>query len=803
MDRPLVRISVRSLVEFILRGGDIDNRIAQADKDAMQLGAKIHRKIQRQMGSSYRAEVTLKYLHEFEDFDLQVEGRADGIISDSSGFCVDEIKGVYKDLDHMKEPEPVHLAQAKCYAAILCMQEGLKLIDVQMTYCNMETEEIRRFSESFEARIITEWFVSVLYQYEKWAHFQIDWRRVRNASIKNIEFPYAYREGQKELAASVYKTILRKKKLFIQAPTGVGKTMAAVFPAVKAVGEELGEKIFYLTAKTITRTAASQAFELLADQGLAYKVITLTAKEKICFCDKADCNPDYCPYAKGHFDRVNDAVFDLITSANVLSRQVIEEQARNRMVCPFELSLDLSLWMDAIICDYNYVFDPNAHLRRFFGDGVKGDYLFLIDEAHNLVERGREMYSASLIKEDLLTIRKKVKNIAPKLYRRLGECNKQMLDIKRECEGVTVLGSVAHIYLKLLSVISEMEAFLEEYKEIDFREEVLDLYFEVRTFIAVYEKLDENYMIYAELMPDSSFQIRLFCVNPAVNLKEYMDKANSTILFSATLLPIHYYKELLSTEKDDYAIYAESTFAPEQKILLQGVDVSTKYTLRGEDMYKRYAEYIYRVVRAKKGNYMVFFPSYKFLEEVYEVFREKIGNLEDFPDQIHCLIQAPYMSEEAREIFLEGFEEPHEGCLVGFCVMGGIFSEGIDLARERLIGAIIVGTGLPQICRERELLKEYFDGRGLSGFDYAYVYPGMNKVLQSAGRVIRTEEDRGVILLLDDRFSERRYQSTFPREWNGIRRCTIRTVVELIAGFWEHEGQTRLSTDKNQMGGSQ
>lgn len=784
MDKQVIRISVRNLVEFILRGGDIDNRVAAADKDAMQLGAKIHRKIQRQMGSEYQAEVTLRTKIEFDEFYLQIEGRADGIISEEERYCIDEIKGVYKDLQSMEEPVPVHLAQAKCYAYIYACEKEQECIDVQMTYCNMETEEIKRFRSSFDVSELEVWFQYLVNEYEKWARFQLEWKRIRNQSIKEVQFPYKYRVGQKELAASVYRTIYHKKKLFIQAPTGVGKTMATVFPAVKAVGEGLGDKIFYLTAKTITRTVASQAFQLLKEKGLCYKTIILTAKEKICFCEKAECNPDYCPYAKGHFDRVNNAVYELITGKNDMSREVIEEQARKWNVCPFELGLDTSIWMDAVICDYNYAFDPNARLKRFFGEGVKGEYLFLIDEAHNLVERGREMYSASLYKEDIMNVKRQVKLLDVKLAKRLDECNKQLLSLKRECDGITVLNSIAHIYLKLLSLMAELERFLEEKKEDSVREDALELYFEIRTFISVYESLDENYVIYAELDDDGRFRIRLFCVNPAKNLSMYLSRGNSTIFFSATLLPIDYYKQLLSVDPDDYAVYAESTFSEEQRLLVQGVDVSTKYTLRGEDMYRRYASYLYKVANAKHGNYMAFFPSYKFMEQVYDQFLEMLEK-NGKSEEIKCIIQAPYMSEEGREIFLEEFEDTSEGSLMGFCVMGGIFSEGIDLARERLIGAIIVGTGLPQVCRDREILKDFFDKKGLNGFHYSYVYPGMNKVQQSAGRVIRTEDDKGIILLLDERFSERQYKNTFPREWKGMKYCNVNQIESLIQTFWE------------------
>ena len=530
-EQPLIRISVRNLVEFILRSGDIDNRIAAADKDAMLLGGKIHRKIQRRMGADYHAEVTLKYEVPCKGFILSVEGRADGIIDTPSGIVIDEIKGVLKDLDMIKEPVAVHLAQAKCYAYIYASQKKLEEIGVQMTYCNMETEEIKRFQNVYVYEELDRWFWELIGKYEKWARYQIRWKEKRNASIKEVGFPFAYREGQRDLTASVYRTILRKKKLFIQAPTGVGKTISTVFPAVKAVGEGLGEKIFYLTAKTITRTVAWQAFDILKEQALRMKVLVLTAKEKICFCEETNCNPEACPYAKGHYDRVNDAVYELLTTSDEMNREILEEQARKWKVCPHEMSLDVSEWVDAVICDYNYVFDPNAHLRRFFGEGISGEYLFLIDEAHNLVERGRSMYSAKLCKEDFLKVKRLVKDEDVKLAKRISECNQQLLTLKRECEDYQVLNSVSHIYLKLLNLMGELERFLEDCKKEDLRKEVLDFYFDVRRFVATHDRLDENYMIYSELLNNGHFEIHLFCVNPAKNLQEFLDKGNSTVFF--------------------------------------------------------------------------------------------------------------------------------------------------------------------------------------------------------------------------------------------------------------------------------
>ena len=794
----IVRISVRNLVEFILREGNIDNRSTGGlDKDAMLMGGRLHRRYQKSMGPEYHAEVSLKMLIPCGEFAIQVEGRADGIIikekhkksgrskRDSSAqadqdpdVTVDEIKGVLRELSHIERPVNVHLAQAKCYAYIYAEQHDLDLVGVRMTYCNLDTEEIKRFSEVYTKQELKTWFEDLVRQYEKWARFQIEWEKERDRSIHELEFPFPYRAGQRDVAAAVYRTILRKKKLFIQAPTGVGKTISTVFPAVKAVGEGLGEKIFYLTAKTITRTVAEQAFHTLREKGLSIKVITLTAKEKICFCEETACNPDACPYAKGHFDRVNDAVYDLITSGNEISRRAVEEQARAYRVCPFELSLDISTWADAVICDYNYVFDPSAHLKRFFSEGSSSDYIFLIDEAHNLVERGREMYSAQLYKEDLLELKRVIRTDAPALAGKLEAVNRLFLALKKECEDYQILSSVSHIALKFMNLLTEMETYLERLTDEKKREQVLDLYFQVRSFVNIHDIMDENYVIYCELKKDGRFMIRLFCANPAVNLQAYLEYGVAAVLFSATLLPIHYYKKLLSVETDDYAIYAETSFPRENRLLLMGTDVSTRYTMRSASMYSRIAAYIAGAAAGKKGNYMAFFPSYKVMGEVYACFIDQAGGVDS-------VFQSQNMSEQDREGFLSLFEEERDRSLVGFCVMGGIFSEGIDLTEDRLIGAVIVGTGLPQVCNDREIIRRYFEEHGMAGFDYAYLYPGMNKVLQSAGRVIRTERDRGVILLLDDRFQQRQYRETFPREWEGICMCSAESLPAYLEEFWK------------------
>ena len=424
-----IKVSVRGLVEFLLRTGDIDNRKKSAPDDAMAEGSRIHRMIQKKMGSSYHAEVMLRYRRDCGEYDLVVEGRADGII-DSDPVAVDEIKGTYRDLSRMKEPNPVHLAQAKCYAWMYGQEHGKERMEVSMTYCNIETEEIRYFKFVYEMSDLEEWFDSLLQEYRKWSDADIAWKRLRQDSIHSLSFPFPYREGQKELVTHVYHTICHSRKLFIEAPTGAGKTISTVFPAVKAVGEGKADRIFYLTAKTIARTVADRTFDLLRERGLHFKTVVLTARDKICFMEESECNPDSCPYAKGHFDRINDAIFELMTTKEHYSREEIEACAQKYKVCPFELSLDVSYWVDAIICDYNYVFDPHVRLQRYFADGERGEYIFLVDEAHNLVERAREMYSAKLEKEEFLAAKKYYEPFKS-VVKQINSCNRKLLELKR------------------------------------------------------------------------------------------------------------------------------------------------------------------------------------------------------------------------------------------------------------------------------------------------------------------------------------------------------------------------------------
>ena len=795
-----IKVSVRNLVEFILRDGDIDNRYAGAREDAMQEGSRIHRMIQKRMGIEYEAEVPLKYHVDRGDYEIRIEGRADGIIRRNDRVIIDEIKGTYRDLKHITEPAPVHLAQAKCYAYFVACAEGLDEIDVRLTYCNIDTEEIKYFQDAYRREQLRDFFDYLMQEYGKWADFEYEWKRLRRDSIKELLFPFAYREGQKELAGHVYQTICHKKKLFIQAPTGVGKTISTVYPALKAIGEEKADKIFYLTAKTITRTVAEDTFALLQNNGLRCKSLTLTAKEKICPLDETDCNPEHCPYAKGHYARINDAMYEMLTSEDVFDREKITEYAHRHEVCPFEMSLDMSLFSDAVICDYNYLFDPYVHLKRFFAEGVKGPYLFLVDEAHNLVERGREMYSAQMVKEDFLELKKLIKPYHTGLEKDLDRCNKELLALKKQCDENDIPEMTGGFALALTRLHGAMNTYLEDHEDCPVRKELLEFYFLAGRYLDVNERIDENYITFTKLREDGSFCIRQFCVDPSARLKECMDQGVATVLFSATFLPIRYYKQLLGGTEEDFEVYAKTAFSPQQMKLLIGRDVTSRYTRRNSVEYRNIASYIHSVVSGKCGNYMVFCPSHQFLDHVYEAYLTYFYD----PEKVECIVQSDHMNEEAREQFLARFRETPQDipaglsdkiCMeievesrsvVGFCVLGGIFSEGIDLKGEALIGAVIVGTGLPQVCRERDILQEFFEKQGKDGFDYAYRYPGMNKVLQAAGRVIRTVNDRGVIALLDDRFQLSTYKRMFPREWEHPESVSLEHCQQSVEAFWRN-----------------
>lgn len=797
----IVKTSVRKLVEFFLRSGDIETGSSLvSDPEAMQEGSRLHRKIQRSKKAGYRSEVPLKVSWRRDDYELVLEGRADGI--DSAEYedgdardenesavrrvpLIDEIKCVYKDVRQIEEAEPLHLAQAKCYAYMHAGPAGHKDVLVQITYCNMETEEIKYITQHYDMEELAQWFDDLMDQYKLWADMYVEARRRRDDSIKAMVFPFSYRPGQKKLAAMVYRSINDGRNIFLQAPTGVGKTISTLYPALKGLGEGKAERVFYLTAKTITRTVAEQTLLLLQKQGLSMKAVTITAKERICDNEVMECNPAACAKARGHFDRINGALYALLTEREIIRREDILEYSEKYQVCPYELSFEAAGWADCITCDYNYVFDPHVNRKSLFGE--KSGCVFLIDEAHNLLDRAREMYSAVLKKEDFVRMKKLFRDKNKSIVRKLQNCNRELLRMSKNVEEIAE--NIDSLYYPLFWLLGTMEDYLKDHPEMENREEVVEFYFQARHFFMILDTMEDGYEIYGE-DGETHLKVHLFCVDPSSRLAEYLEKCRAGIFFSATLLPIRYYRQLLGGSGSMDAFSVSSPFEKERRLLAVASDVTSRYSRRGTEQYQKMVRYLEETISVKPGNYMIFFPSYEMLSQVLALAEESTLSLAaDF------LVQSTSMSETEREEFLDAFREENSKSLIGFCVLGSIFSEGIDLTGRRLIGVMIVGTGIPQICEERERIRAYFDRKGKKGYDYAYRYPGMNKVLQAAGRVIRTAEDTGTILLMDDRFLLRENQMLLPEEWDSYYEVNLYNYEKVLEQFWEKVQETFMTEE--------
>lgn len=784
------KIAVRKIVEFILRRGDIDSR--KVSNHTAQEGARIHRRLQKEAGDAYQKEVFFKIESEIEKDKLTIEGRADGLFYDEEKQCwvIDEIKTSEPYFEDLPEDQiDLFFAQGMVYAYIYLQEEKLTEIEVQLTYYQTTEQLITRVRRHFTVEELTEFYTHLINEYHKWLVFQENWRRVRNTSLQLLKFPFeTYRKGQRELAAAAYKTLKNGKRLFAEAPTGTGKTISTLFPALKVLGEGDGDRLFYLTAKTITRQVAEDALSKLADNGSETKSVTLTAKDKICFLDERNCTPEHCPYANGYYNRINEALWDLLHHENQITREVIETYGKKHTVCPFELSLDVSVFCDVIIGDYNYLFDPTVYLRRFFEEPEE-DYFFLIDEAHNLVNRSKEMYSAEIRRSTFKDLRKQLPMDQQKLRRALNKVEKEFSAIEKIAE--TDHWEYHHqkepheTMNKQLAKLAElMKEWLPANPEHTAQEAVLQSYFEVNHFLKIAEFYDDHYETTVEVTR-YELTLRQFCIEPAPFLQQVLDKGKASLLFSASFTPLDYYQEVLGGGEKALRYRLPSPFDPaNQKILIANY-IQTTYRQRTASL-PAIVDALYRMVHAKSGNYMVFFPSYQYLDEVAEAFHHA------YPT-IKMIVQDTAMNETERENFLAEFkydtaDAEEKTSLIGFCVLGGIFSEGIDLKGTRLIGTAIVGVGLPQINHEQELIRDYYEEKKHAGFAYAYRLPGMNKVLQAAGRVIRDSTDQGVILLLDQRFHTTAYQQLFPLHWQHAQTCfRPEQLSKAMDHFWQKQ----------------
>jgi DNA excision repair protein ERCC-2 len=760
VDKIILKESVRNLVEFCLKKGDIDNRFSGSAR-AVE-GIKAHQKIQednKKIYDNYEKEVYLTYEFELENSVINIEGRADGIIVEENNIIVEEIKSTYKSFTNIDDSNEVHWAQAKVYAFIYGKQNNLKEIYIRLSYMQLESYEVKSFEKKFLMEELEQFVFEILSEYEKFSILIFKEKYKRNESIKSLKFPFEeYRDGQRKLINISYQTIKENEILFTQAPTGIGKTISTIFPAVKAIGENIGERIVYLTAKTINREVAEDTFEKLRQEGLCFKNITITAKEKICINETFDCNPEKCIYAQDYYGKVKDAITYIIDHEERISSEILQKYAESYKVCPFELSLDISLYCDGIIGDYNYIFDPRASLGRLLESPGN---IVLIDEAHNLIDRARSMYSASLSKSQIMQCKKITKGKLNKIHNILGKINNYFIDIRNECEHKDVkwfsekeepkdLNKQLQLYLK------ESEEILVRGNRFEGYEDILQLYFDVNAFVSTMQLYDENYITCME-KEDQDMRLTLYCVNPAKNLKEYLSKCSSAIFFSATISPIKYYIDMLGGHDETYRLKLPSPFKKENlKVYISSLNIRYSHRQRTLKLVKNK---IIDFISENIGNYIVFSPSYAYMELLWEEMNQ--ANISEF----QLIKQKPNMNEEEKSEFLKSFKINNN--LLMFCVLGGMFSEGIDLPGEQLIGSIIIGVGYPMISMKNEIIKDFYEQ---NGYDYAYVFPGINKVQQAAGRVIRTETDRGRVLLIDDRYTTNKYEVLLPNEWYPINK---------------------------------
>lgn len=820
MSQSNVRISVRNLIEFIYRQGDIDDRFGSIT--AAHEGTRLHKVIQKELkeecdkhlNQTFVSEMFLSREFQYENIELMLEGRADGVIvtyedeealerevmsmelveeadggeegalegvqgnvadlvkdevaqtvkgesaasnqddeetlPTNKSIKVVEIKTTVKDIMTLEENENfLHWAQGKLYCYILCLEEGVSEIDLDLIYCHRESLHTKTLTKHLTLEELEGFFNGLMDKYVRWIILQDKWLAVRDKAVEELNFPFAaYRKGQRELAVNIYRTMKEKKDIYVEAPTGTGKTISTMFPAIKALSMYPNAKLIYLTAKNITKTVAEETLTILRSKGLKLKTLTLTAKDKICFLEERSCNGDDCIYAKGHFDRVNDAMLDLLENHEALTQEIIISYSEKYKICPFELSLDLIAWSDLVIGDYNYFFDPKAMIKRLEFDDTP--YIFLIDEAHNLVDRARDMYSATITTEALKLAKEELKYKDKKLVGIINKVIKAMKERILEGEEKQVIieegpDEILNL-LRLLTV--EGERHLKEKKDNDKDEAFMNVYFNSLDFIRIGELFSEDFVYYGEKQ-GKDYILKLFCLNPSPMIKSCIERNISTVFFSATLSPMGYFKKLLGGSEKSYSVKLPSPFPPENRKLMVKTDVDTRYRYR-EQSYEKVVRYIHETLKENEGNFLVFFPSFEYMENIYELYSAMYSREEIF-------VQTSGMSEEERHIFLKRFED--EDRAVGFAVLGGVFSEGIDLWGDKLKGAIVVGVGLPKVNFERKLIEEYFSNHGEPGFHYAYTFPGMNKVIQAMGRVIRREEDTGTIVLMDRRYAMEIYKN--------------------------------------------
>lgn len=770
-------ISVRNLVEFVLRNGDIDARFS--DVGNLTEGSAIHRILQQET-DTYEAEYHLSWSTEIEGFTLLIDGRTDGFAADKDCVKIMEYKSTSLAKEDIREGSyPVYWAQALCYAAMACKSMCFCRAEVTLLYVHKRDKSRTAYTRQITAKELDVFLDDLLQRYIPWLRLKIGGRKKLKATAAGIKFPFpSFRVGQREMAAAVYRGIRDGETLWCQAPTGLGKTLSVLFPAVKAMGEELTEKIFYLTAKTTAATAACQALEQLREHGLRIRSMHLTAKEKLCPLEERICTPEHCPFAKGHYNRVNDAMYSLLSGTDSISASEVSAISSAYMVCPYELQLDVSMFCDCIICDYNYLFDPVVALYRYFGTGG-GAYTFLVDEAHNLVQRSREMFTKTLCNQDFLALKKLLKG-EKKIVQAVEAINQAFLVMKRAQGDKRIRSETEHDEDFLDTVLKFCEVarhWMANYTGHSAYSSVLDLFLKAREFAVVDSLYGKGHVTLTEVK-GSRVNRTIQCLDPSFTLETVWKKGRASVLFSATLEPLPYYRDVLGGGRSGKVFRFSSPFNPNRLGLAVFAGVSTLYKDR-ENTIQTVADAIHGLISAQKGNYIVYFPSFAYLNLVHAEFSLRYPN-------VRTICQKQRISDKERADFLTAFcTGSTENELVGFCVLGGVFAEGVDLPGSSLIGCAVVGVGLPQVNELQELLRDYYQTKNNAGFDYAYRFPGINKVLQAVGRVIRTETDVGTALLIDYRFAHSGYSELFPPHWSGRGFLMhVEDIEPFFRSFW-------------------
>ena len=771
------KVGVGELVSFLYASGDLSSETFQ--NVSLLEGTKAHQYVQQLYQDNDHSEVSIQYLYETDDYQVLLQGRMDGLIYRENTLWIEEIKStrfnIFSDDWNVNQE---HLSQLQMYAYMYLKNQTLDDIHGRVTYIQLSDYKMRSFEYFFDVDVLKPFFETSIKNYVSWLdklHIHLEKKR---ASLEKLHFPFNhYRRGQKEMMSAVYQTMKDDDLLFAIAPTGIGKTMASLFATLKSLSED-EQKIFYLTAKTQGKKVALESMDMLHEAGLETKTLEITSKDVTCFLEKRECDPDKCPFAKGFFDRLTHAMQDMFDHETLMSRSVIESYARKHMVCPFEFSLYVSYFVDVIICDYNYAFDPRIHLIRYF-DETNFKPLVLVDEAHNMIQRSRDMYSSTLIKSDLILLRRAASSLKPSIRHAVKKLLDQFDRFLETLKDIPFLSSKASDIQFLETVhyvMKKIENALKENPKYPRKTEVMDHYLNLLSFSIIHEFYNDAYVTNIERLPNDDISLTIQCLDASEFIYDTIkNKTYGTALFSATMYPLDYYKELIACGYGE-TLKIRSPFDPERLKIIVMNNINTRYQNR-ESSKHHIIDIIQEVIDAKKGNYIAFFPSYSYMNQI----------INDLPPDLPCdiLIQERDMDTHLRDLMIERFKKTTTRSQLAFFVMGGMFSEGIDYVGDMLSGVIVVGVGLPMINESNNQLKTYYEDVFNKGFDYAYTYPGMNKVIQAVGRVIRRHEDYGIAILIDDRFATKAYTNLFPPEWKHYEILkSSRDLKRVLKSFW-------------------